>query len=61
MASLAVEGFWVGVIAHLEHLRGANRCGTSLIGVLWLSGGAAGGWEVWGILKLPSNDHALGP
>lgn len=48
VASLAVEGFWVGVIAHLEHLRGANRCGTSLIGVLQLSGGAAGGWEEWG-------------
>lgn len=48
VASLAVEGFWVGVIAHLEHLRGAKRCGTSLIGVLRLSGGAAGGWEDWG-------------
>lgn len=47
MAISAVEGFWIGAIVHLEHLRGASRCGTSgtRIGVLRLSGGAAGGWE----------------
>jgi len=45
VASSAVEGFWIVVIVHLKYLRGASRCGANLTGVLWLSGGAPGGWE----------------
>lgn len=49
---------------HLEHLRGAHRCGTSLIGVLQLFGGAAGGLENGEILKSPCkqvvDDHVSG-